>query len=68
MQDEQNQAALKMKVAQLRQEHEDYKAAIAAMMATGVDPLCVQRMKKKKLDAKDRLERMASQVIPDIIA
>ena len=68
MQDGQEQAAVKMRVAQLRQEHEDFKVAIEAMVATGVDPLCVQRMKKKKLDVKDRLERMASQIIPDIIA
>ena len=68
MQDDQDQASLRMAVARLRQEHEDYKTAIDAMLQVRCDPLTIQRMKKKKLDVKDRMERMASRVIPDIIA
>ena len=68
MQDDQDQAQLRMQAARLRQEHEDFKVAIDAMQATGADPLCIQRMKKKKLDLKDRLERLSSRIIPDIIA
>lgn len=44
------------------------KVAIDAMIQLRSDPLCVQRMKKKKLELKDRLERLSSRVIPDIIA
>ena len=62
------QAALRMKLARLRLEHEDQKAAIDAMIAQRCDPLAIQRMKKRKLDLKDEITRLASRVIPDIIA
>jgi len=55
-------------VARLRQEHEDYDAAINAMIQTGCDALRVQRMKKKKLVIKDKLTKLEDQIIPDIIA
>ena len=68
MQDEQDSAAQRMQVARLRLEHEDLKAAIDAMVAMRSDPLRIQRLKKQKLEVKDRLERLSSTVIPDIIA
>ena len=43
-------------------------AAINAMIATGCDPLQIQRMKKKKLAVKDRMKNLEDRIIPDIIA
>ena len=55
-------------MARLRQEHTDYDVAINAMIATGCEPLRIQRMKKKKLALKDRITKLEDQIIPDIIA
>lgn len=65
---DQDQAELRLAVARLRQEHEDYDAAINAMIQTGCEALRIQRMKKKKLILKDRISRIEDQIIPDIIA
>lgn len=65
---DQEQAEVRLVVARLRQEHEDYDVAINAMIATGCDALRVQRMKKKKLVIKDKLSKLEDQIIPDIIA
>lgn len=65
---DQDQAELRMSVAKLRQEHEDYDAAINAMITVGCEALRIQRMKKKKLAIKDTLTRIEDQIIPDIIA
>ncbi len=65
---DQEQAEIRLEFAKLKQDHADFDAAINAMMATGCDPLQIQRMKKKKLALKDRLRQLESRVIPDIIA
>lgn len=65
---EQEQAELRLEFARLKQEHADFDAAINAMVATGCDPLQIQRMKKKKLSLKDRITRVEDRIIPDIIA
>lgn len=65
---EQEQAEIRLEFARLKQEHADFDAAINAMIATGCDPLQIQRMKKKKLAIKDRLTHIEDRVIPDIIA
>jgi hypothetical protein len=65
---DQDQAELRLSAARLRQEHEDYDAAINAMIATGCDALRIQRMKKKKLAIKDKLTQVEDQIVPDIIA
>lgn len=65
---DQDQAELRLMAARLRQEHEDYDAAINAMIAVGCEQLRIQRMKKKKLVIKDRLSKVEDQIIPDIIA
>lgn len=65
---EQDQADIRMIVAKLRQEHDDYHAAIDAMIATGCNSLQIQRMKKKKLDLKDQILKLEDRIIPDIIA
>ena len=68
MEDEQQQAAARMKLAAMRQEHDDLDSAIDAMIAVGRDFLQVQRMKRKKLELKDQIQKLAAQVTPDIIA
>lgn len=65
---EQDQAEIRLEFARLKQEHADFDAAINAMIASGCNPLQVQRMKKKKLALKDRLQKLEDQLIPDIIA
>lgn len=65
---DQEQAEIRLTLARLRQEHEDYDVAINAMIETGCDALRVQRMKKKKLAIKDRMSQIEDQIIPDIIA
>lgn len=65
---EQDQAEIRLEFARLKQEHADFDAAINAMIATGCDPLQVQRMKKKKLALKDKVMRLEDKIIPDIIA
>jgi hypothetical protein len=65
---EQEQAELRLEFARLKQEHADFDAAINAMMATGCDPLQIQRMKKKKLSLKDKIAQLEDRIIPDIIA
>jgi len=65
---EQEQAEIRLEFARLKQEHADFDAAINAMAAMGCDPLQIQRMKKKKLMLKDRLQMLEDRIIPDIIA
>ncbi|NKB50838.1 MAG: DUF465 domain-containing protein [Rhizobiaceae bacterium] len=68
MNDDQDQAQARMKLARLQLEHDDYHAAIDAMIAQRCDPLQIQRLKKKKLELKDRIAVVKSTLIPDIIA
>ncbi|MBZ0162625.1 MAG: YdcH family protein [Notoacmeibacter sp.] len=65
---DQEQADIRLQFARLKQEHSDFDAAIEAMIATGCDPLRIQRMKKKKLAVKDRLQELEDNIVPDIIA
>ena len=53
----------------LKQEHRDLDVAIEAMLsAPGYDRLQVQRLKKRKLQLKDQINRIEDQLFPDIIA
>ncbi|MBW6421583.1 DUF465 domain-containing protein [Rhizobium sp. XQZ8] len=65
---DQEQADNRLALAKLRQEHEDYDAAINAMIQVGCEALRIQRMKKKKLSIKDKMTQIEDQIIPDIIA
>jgi hypothetical protein len=65
---DQDQADVRLEFARLKQDHADFDAAINAMIATGCDPLQIQRMKKKKLHLKDKLLQLGDKVVPDIIA
>lgn len=56
-------------LARLRQEHRDLDAAIEALLqAPGADILQVQRLKKRKLQLRDRIRQIEDQLTPDIIA
>jgi hypothetical protein len=60
---------IRRELAELRQEHRDLDAAIAAMAeAANVDTIRIQRMKKRKLVLKDRIAALEDRILPDIIA
>ncbi|WOC16487.1 YdcH family protein [Pseudochrobactrum sp. MP213Fo] len=65
---DQEQAEIRLSLAQLKQDHTDFDLAINAMMQTGCNQLSIQRMKKKKLSIKDQLQKLEDRIIPDIIA
>jgi hypothetical protein len=68
MTDEEEQA-LKAKLAALRQEHGDLDAAIAAMIESPVcDQLQLTRLKKRKLQLKDLIAKIEDTLLPDITA
>lgn len=60
---------LKALLERLRQEHRDLDAAIEALTAvSGSDILQIQRLKKRKLQLKDRISHLEDELFPDIIA
>lgn len=60
---------LKILLERLRQEHRDLDAAIEALTAvSGSDVLQLQRLKKRKLQLKDRITQLEDELFPDIIA
>ena len=60
---------LRAQLARLQQEHRDHDAAIAALQESpGADILQVQRLKKRKLQLRDRINAIEDQLTPDIIA
>ncbi|QGM44250.1 YdcH family protein [Methylocystis heyeri] len=66
---EAERAAMRAEVERLRLEHHDLQAAIDALLALGgVDQLQIQRLKKRKLLLRDRLQRIEDEITPDIIA
>lgn len=53
----------------LRQEHRDLDDATNALVASGrTNPLQIQRLKKKKLLLRDRIQALEDRLLPDIIA
>ena len=67
--DQEEEAALVAELGQLRQEHRDLDAAIAALELVGTpDRLQLQRLKKRKLSLKDRISYIEDVLTPDIIA
>jgi hypothetical protein len=60
---------LKIKLAELSQEHRALDAAIAALVQTGTgDQIQLTRLKKRKLQLKDQIARIEDALLPDIIA
>ena len=51
------------------QQHRDLDTAILSLEQTGTgDQLQLRRLKKMKLDLKDKIQRIENMLIPDIIA
>jgi hypothetical protein len=63
------EAAMRTELSRLKQDHRDLDAAIAALETVGVpDRLQIQRLKKRKLQLKDRISAIEDLLTPDIIA
>jgi hypothetical protein len=66
---EEEERELRQALAEVRQEHRDLDAAIAAMAAAPTpDTIQMQRLKKRKLALKDRIAALEDRLLPDIIA
>jgi hypothetical protein len=60
---------LRVELAVIKQEHRDLDAAIAALHDRGgPDMLTLKRLKRQKLQLKDRIVRLEDRILPDIIA
>lgn len=65
--DDQNE--IRRKLEELRSEHRDLDAVIARVAESApFDQIQLQRLKKRKLVLKDRIARLESRLLPDIIA
>jgi hypothetical protein len=61
--------ALRAKLAALKSEHRDLDDVIARLSEHApLDQLQLQRLKKRKLLLKDRIAKLESELVPDIIA
>lgn len=64
-----NDSALQARIAELRQEHEDLDAAVAALAAQSrPDQLRIMRLKRRKLALRDQIVALENRLTPDIIA
>ena len=60
---------LRERLYHLQQEHRDLDAAIQLMVEDpAIDQLRLKRMKKRKLNLKDMINRLESRLIPDMDA
>ena len=65
----QTEEVLRVELEFFRQEHRDLDQAIVALSNTATaDRLMIQRLKKKKLQLKDKNTRLEDRLTPDIIA
>ena len=65
----QTEEVLRVELEFFRQEHRDLDQAIVALSNTATaDRLMIQRLKKKKLQIKDKITRLEDRLTPDIIA
>lgn len=61
--------AMRAKLQNLLQQHRDLDTAILSLEETGTgDQLQLRRLKKMKLDLKDKIQQIENMLIPDIIA
>ena len=67
--DEETEEQLQEKLMQLQEEHRDLDEVIERLLADQpVDMFQLQRLKKRKLSLKDMMQRIESELLPDIIA
>jgi hypothetical protein len=61
--------AIRRRIAELAQEHRDLDDVIARLALEPVqDELQLRRLKKRKLQLKDRILQLECQLVPDILA
>ena len=61
--------AVRFRIADLRQQHQDLDAAVAALESGArPDQIQIARLKKKKLALRDQIKQLENQLTPDIIA
>lgn len=66
---QQPQHEIRAQLAKLRREHRELDEQIDALMVEGVyDQLAVSRLKKRKLQLKDMIQKLTSALIPDMNA
>ena len=66
---DEDERELEAELARLQQEHRDLDAAIDALhQSPAPDLLRLQRLKKRKLQLRDRIAFIEDQITPDIIA
>jgi hypothetical protein len=60
---------IRQRIAELAQEHRDLDDVIARLADEPVqDELQLRRLKKRKLQLKDRIMQLECQLVPDILA
>lgn len=68
MNDDLTEEAIEARLAELRQEHADFDAAIQAVALSPLaDMMLIARLKRRKLALKDEIVRLENE-LPDIIA
>jgi len=64
-----NQESIRRRIAELRIEHRNLSNVIDRVSKPEpFDQLKIQRLKKRKLELKDKIQRLRSKLIPDDIA
>ena len=64
-----NDEALQMRLAELRQMHQDLDASVVALaLMPQVDQLQIARLKRLKLAVRDQISQIEDQLTPDILA
>ena len=64
-----NEDVLQIELEVFRRKHRDLDDAIAALSEKGTaDQLTLQRLKKQKLQLKDKIAQIEDRLTPDIIA
>ena len=64
-----DQEAIRRKIADLKSEHRDLDEVIARLTESApFDQLQMQRLKKRKLMLRDQIQKLESELLPDIIA
>ena len=61
--------SIQRRILELQTEHRDLDEVVIALVSRAdIDQLLLRRMKKRKLQLKDQISRLKSQLIPDLDA